>query len=158
MNKKKFKKTPFVLLEALIALSLLALGGGYLIHQPLHLFKQELKLLIEIELERVSENTLYEILDSLRENHPFDELKERNKKNVEFISLNELALSIPKLESYTVKRRYKVWVKRIFETENEESAKLIALEIEQRIDNLKARTLSKHQIFLKKSKNIDKSF
>jgi hypothetical protein len=74
------KKRPFLLLEILIALMLVILCAIPLAIEPLRLYRSEMKLLAEIEGERLADWTFSEIKEKLLRNDiPWEDLPLENK-------------------------------------------------------------------------------
>lgn len=76
------KKRPFVLIEVLIAMALLALCAFPLISEPIFSYKKMRDHLFELELEREIENIYYEI----------------RKKTLKFESINRSKISLAPIE------------------------------------------------------------
>lgn len=66
----RMHKRPFILMELMIALSLLSIAFLPLLGTPFFYLKKHKKNLLELELERESEEIFYEILTDFRKNFP----------------------------------------------------------------------------------------
>jgi len=89
----RVKKRPFILLEIMIAIALVALFTLPLTLNPTRLLIQEVKMLERMEAERIADLSFLEVKEKLlRQQIPWSELKEGKKKkypleNQHFISL-----------------------------------------------------------------------
>lgn len=98
------KKKPFILLEILIATSIVSLLASYLIYRPFRELKKELSTIISIEEARVWEGKLIEIEYALRRDCDSLPLKKKyaEKKEVLF------TVSLPGIQK-NCKKSYKAW-------------------------------------------------
>jgi hypothetical protein len=105
------KKNNFLLLEILIAISLISICSIPLSRIPLSFLRNELKTLETIECERIAENTFCEISQNLlKEKQPWNKIVNEQKK-ANLIKLKPLELCIDNFYTKEVKRYCKLWKK-----------------------------------------------
>ena len=98
------KKKPFILLEILIAISIVSLLASYLIYRPFRELKKELSTIISLEEARVWEGKLLEIEYALRRDCDSLPLKKKYAEKREVL----FTVSLPGIQK-KCKRRYKAW-------------------------------------------------
>ncbi len=100
------KKRSFVLLEILIALSLVILCIVPLVKQPLQLYKNQMHHLEKMELERLANWTFVEIKEALYQNAiAWDDLPAKNITTEPF-PLPAATIELPGCKPKTVKRSF----------------------------------------------------
>lgn len=113
----KRKKSPFLLLEIMIALALICLFIGPIVESPIFLFRSEYTHLINMELERIADNSFIEIKEKLFSNSiPFKDLESSDKKH----SLESVSLQVPGWPKKEINRSYYLHIKRQKEGLNNE--------------------------------------
>lgn len=89
----KRNKRPFILLEAVISLSILAMTSSVLLSFPVKVFKKNIDGLYEIELALRSELLFFELEKNFQNKVPFEALKKKEPyllpQEALVISLNE---------------------------------------------------------------------
>lgn len=99
-------KRPFLLLEILIALSLVALCAIPLIVKPIRAYREEMANLEEVERERLADWTFSEIREKLYKNEiSWEELPGLHARTDPF-SLDEGAIQIPGVKDKEIKRLF----------------------------------------------------
>lgn len=100
------KKKSFVLLEVLIALSLVALCLIPLVKQPLKLYKEEFAYLERMELERLADWTFTEVKELLLKNEiPWEKIPEKNGQTDNF-PLPPMSIDIAGFNKKKVERSF----------------------------------------------------
>jgi len=100
------KKSPFLLLEILIALLLVSLCLVPLIQAPIRSYRGEFRLLEEMERDRLADWTFSEIKEKLLKNElPWENFPTPTLTTGPF-SLPDVTLQIPGLPSKTVQRKF----------------------------------------------------
>ncbi len=100
------KKRPFLLIESLIALSLLALCAVPLVKQPLLFYKDEMNFLTQMEIERLADWTFTEVKELLLKNElPWDEIPPQNQRTGPF-PLSDGKIQIPGCKTKRVARSF----------------------------------------------------
>lgn len=94
------RKKPFILLELLIAMSLISLCSTLLVSTPAKLYKKNLEQLYSLELSRLADNLSFQIQLDLPKLHPWDSLEKGDK---ELHPLQEIQVRL----ASSVKRSYK---------------------------------------------------
>lgn len=123
------KKQTFLLLEVLIALSLVLLCIVPLILKPLDLFRSENNLLWEMEKERLADWTFSEIKEKLLKNEiPWNQLPTEKKKEISY-TLPDQTISLPGRKQKNLKRQYTLTLKREKEGPNGEVYRLFDVKI-----------------------------
>jgi hypothetical protein len=110
---KKTKKKSFLLLEVLIAISILAMSIPFLIHNPIFFYKKELKTLEDLELKQIEIKAFTEIRNMLFKNEISWNLFSSKKHEEGYISEEPLFFYLPKeLSGKKVYVNYRIWTKR----------------------------------------------
>lgn len=105
------KKKPFLLLEVLIALALVLLAAVPLIVQPIRLYRAELKLLEQVEGERIADWTFSEIKESLLKNEiPWEKIPSKDHTSASF-ALAPVELQIPGVRAKSIQRSFTLFCK-----------------------------------------------
>lgn len=100
------KKRPFLLIEALIALSLLFICAVPLVKQPLQFYKDEINFLTQMEIERLADWTFTEVKELLLQNEiPWEKIPGKGEKTGPF-SLEPSTIRIPGYAAKEVKRSF----------------------------------------------------
>lgn len=100
------KRYSFLLLEVLIAVSLLIFFVPVLIKIPVHHYQTQVKHFEELEKQRISDWTYSEIKETLlRRSIPWKTLPEKGKEPKQF-PLPDACLELPGLPSKAVKRSF----------------------------------------------------
>lgn len=103
MSSNRIQKKTFILLELLIAFSLVAFSIVPFIRFPLHQIKKETDFLFRMELERIVNNTFCHMMETiLQKEIPEQNLFIKNKK----LNLNNLEKEIKIFFSEAVQRTY----------------------------------------------------
>lgn len=106
------KKRPFLLLEVLIALTLILVCIVPLVMRPLELYRTENELLWEMERERLADWTYSEIKEKLLKNAiPWKSLPDEKKKKIAY-PLEPAELSIPGGKTKTLQRSFTLELKK----------------------------------------------
>lgn len=101
------QKRSFVLLEILIAFSLVGLCIVPLVRQPLKLYKNEVEFLEKLELERLADWTFTEIKERLLKNEiPWDELPKKKKQTTSSYPLPPAIIEIPSCKTKEITRSF----------------------------------------------------
>lgn len=123
------KKKPFILLEILIAIGLIALCAVPLIVRPLQLYQKEMNFLWEIEAERLADWTFSEIKEKLLKNEiPWKKLPDK-KKGKETFTLPDAFISLPEGQKKKVQRKFTLKCKREREGLKEEIYRMYEVKI-----------------------------
>lgn len=121
------KKRPFVLLEVLLAIAILALAFVPLAGSPFLMFKKQRDELITLELEREAEVIFYNLLKNFRRYHPDWGFETKHSKSFEWkepvtIDVQGLGRATYKVHYHLSHRRdkkshllYKLWCNICFE-------------------------------------------
>jgi len=105
------KKTPFLLLEVFIALSLVLLCAFPLIVQPIRAYRTEMKSLEEAEGERLADWTFSEIKEQLLKNKlPWEKLPAQNETAGPF-PLEPGTIQVPGREPKRIGRSFSLFGK-----------------------------------------------
>lgn len=100
------EKRPFLLLEILIALSLVIICILPLVRQPLKLYKEEMQSLEKMELERLAEWTFTEVKELLLKNDiPWEAIPQKDVETGLF-SLSTSAIHIPGCNPEVIERSF----------------------------------------------------
>lgn len=100
------KKRAFLLLEILIAFSLVALCIVPLVTQPLKLYKEEIAYLEKMEMERLADWTFTEVKEILLKNEiPWKKIPGKHEHSASF-SLPPATIEVPGIGSKSVKRSF----------------------------------------------------
>jgi Tfp pilus assembly protein PilE len=100
------KKRPFILLEILIAISIISILAGFLIYRPFRELKKELEMILSIEKARVWEGQLIELESQLRSKCNSLPKKEKNAEK----GVHTFTVSLCDVEK-NYKQFYKAWTK-----------------------------------------------
>jgi hypothetical protein len=101
------QKRSFVLLEIIIAFSLVGLCIVPLVRQPLKLYQNEMQFLEKMELERLADWTFTEIKERLLKNEiPWGELPRGKKQRTAPYPLPPVKIEIPSCKTKEVKRNF----------------------------------------------------
>lgn len=105
------RKRPFILLEILIALTLVILCAIPLIIQPIKAYRFEMKSLEEVEGERLADWTFSEIKESMLKNSiSWDKLPSLNETTGPFL-LADGTIQLPGREPKKIKRSFSLFGK-----------------------------------------------
>lgn len=105
------KKRPFLLIEVLIAMTVIALCITPLISFGIRDYSNQKKALENLELERLANWTWSEIvIDFLKSKISWKDLPDLHKKS-DLFSLSDITLSIPGMKDKTIKRSFKMYAK-----------------------------------------------
>lgn len=102
------KRSHYLLLEMIIAITVLSLVALPLIRSPITDIKRTILLLKESDLERVSEVTFASLIGSLPSILPFDEIPS-SKTKATSIPLQEVEVSLVPLGSFRYITQCKIW-------------------------------------------------
>ena len=99
------KKTlkPFLLLEVLIAMSLLVIFSGLILQIPVKTHQKDRKMMKEIEGERLLALSIAELKQKFYDDPPPWNVQKKRE-----VSLNDVFLQIPGYENIPVKRCYRI--------------------------------------------------
>lgn len=123
------KKRPFLLLEVLIAISLLIVFAPLLMRLPIHHYKQQVQHFEEIEKQRISDWTYSEIKEMLlKRSISWKMLPEKGKDPKKF-PLSSVSLRLPGLKSKTLNRSFVLKCRSEKEGKEEEIFRLYELRI-----------------------------
>jgi hypothetical protein len=123
------KKRSFILLEILIALSLITLCSVLFILSPTKLYKKQTEILWEMERERLADWTFSEIKELLLQNKiPWKRLPEHKAPPVKF-PLPSFTLSIPGAQPRAISREFTLCCKREKPKGDEEIYRLLEVVI-----------------------------
>lgn len=123
------KKRSFVLLEALIALSLLAIFTPWLMRLPIEHYQRQIKAFEKIEEERIADWSYSEVKEMLlKQDISQDKLPLKGQKAFEW-SLPDAQMHLPFLPPRLVHRMCKLECKREKEGSNGDIYRLYALTI-----------------------------
>ncbi len=99
------RKRSFILLEILIACSLLALCAAPLMSRPVFLYRSQMKALQNLELERLADLSFAEVKEMLLKNQiPWKKLPTEKKPKAEY-PLPAIDLQIPHCEPSPMERK-----------------------------------------------------
>ena len=105
------KKRPFVLLEILVALTLVALCAIPLIIKPIRIYRSEMRLLEEGEGERLADWTFSEIKEQLLQNMiPWEKLPSFQQTTEPFL-LKPVSIFIPGRAPKEIRRSFTLYGK-----------------------------------------------
>lgn len=100
------KKRTFLLLEVLLAFSLVTLCIIPLVRQPLKLYKSEVECLEKLEMERLAEWTFSEIKEILLRNEiPWEKIPAKSTTSEPF-PLSDAKVEIPGCKTRIIKRSF----------------------------------------------------
>ena len=100
------KKRPFLLLEVLLALSLVIICAVPLVKQPLKLYKNEVAYLEKMERERLADWTFTEVKEILLKNGiPWEKIPPRGTKTGPF-PLPSVVMEIPGCKTKVIERKF----------------------------------------------------
>jgi hypothetical protein len=100
------KKSPFILLEVLMALTLVMICAVPLVKQPLQFFQKEILSMEQMEKERLADWTFSEIKEKLLKNEiSWDKLPTLNQKTGPF-KLEVATIEIPGFKPKKVERSF----------------------------------------------------
>lgn len=100
------KKRSFLLIEILIAFSLVAICIVPLVKQPLKLYQEEISRLEQIEKERLADWTFTEVKEMLLKNEiPWDSIPAKGEESASF-PLSPAQISIPGCTPKTLHRSF----------------------------------------------------
>jgi hypothetical protein len=127
---KKVTKHPFLLLEVLIAILLVSLCLIPLIQSPIIGYKAEIKLLEEMEGERIAEWTFSEIKEKIiNQEIPWEALPLKKMEKTNPFPLPPTTLSIPNIQPKQINRFFRLKCIKEKEGENGEIHKMLGIEI-----------------------------
>lgn len=147
--KKLVRKSPFLLMEVMIGLSLILLCSVFLFSLPASKVKKGIETIKEIELERYSELAWQEIILGLQKNFNWEELGLRKGKSSQR-TLSPLQLSLQGITA-NYSRTYRVYAKRN-RSSKQADYRLIRCEIMFREGKKKPRVFT-HNLLIKKEKD-----
>lgn len=102
------KKRSFLLLEVLIALSLVILCSVPLVNQPLKLYKKEIKNLETMEMERLADWTFTEVKEILLKNEiPWKKIPAKSE-TTDLFPLPPATIHIPGCNPKTIERSFQL--------------------------------------------------
>lgn len=105
------KKRPFVLLEVIIALTLVALCAIPLILKPIRVYRSEMRSLEEGEGERLADWTFSEIKERLLKNEiPWEKLPALNETTPPFL-MSSSTISVPGRKPKRIERAFTLYGK-----------------------------------------------
>ena len=125
------KKRPFILLELLLAIAILAIAFIPLAGTPFLYFKKQREKLLEVELQRQAELIFYDLLKDFKQKNPewkfdkrYDEHKGKGKVLIDIEGLGQSSHPYhyhlyQRSTSTTPSSCYKLWCKICFEKPNE---------------------------------------
>ena|SRR5579872_3138184 len=123
------RKKPFLLLEILIAISLILLCIVPLVVKPLQFFQAEKNLLWEMEGERLADWTFSEIKEQLLKNEiPWAKLP-KDKRTSKPFRLNDGKISIPGSGERSIRREFTLHCKKEHEGFNGEVYRMFTVQI-----------------------------
>ena len=145
---KQLRKKAFVLLELLIAMSLLSLCALPLLQMPFQGITSEIKSCQRIHLKGLSDLTFADIESQLHQNAiPWDELDVgRNEKTELFNDLQ--TLSLEGVGERKFKRKCHIWSSRRKAGKNREQFRLVTIELEYK-------ALKEPHFFIRKKSSSD---
>lgn len=123
------KKRPALLLEVIIAISLLAMGASFLIRQPILLYRTELDHLERVECDRIAAWTYSEIREQLLKGKIRWQQIPPLKQKVKPLYMTDADLSIPPILTRKVQRNYSLETVREKQSEGE-IHRLVSVHIE----------------------------
>lgn len=124
LYRQKEIKRSFILLEILVAISIICLLAGFLIYRPFRALRKELNLIISFEEDRVWEGKLMEIESELSTN--CDKLPTEKKGEGQ---TKEFAIFLPGMQKKCT-RTYRYWANHNL-NDPEKSGHLIHLSIKK---------------------------
>ncbi len=121
---------PFLLLEVLIAFTLVALCGIPLIVQPMKSYRSEIALLEEVELQRLADYSFSEIKESMLSHKiSWEKLPAMNQTTGPF-KLGTEMIQVPGREPKKIERSYTLFGKGEKESENGEIYRMIYVKLQ----------------------------
>ena len=113
MKKKRIKKKSFILLEILLAVSLLAMCSIPLMTNPMHFYKNEMIELEKTAMLNIEKEALFEIKQKLFKNEiPWDDFSPKNRKDVPIKNLPPKHLVVKGFKNKEVPIYYRIWTKK----------------------------------------------
>jgi len=125
-QRLRYSKHSFILLEILIAISLVSILASYLIYQPFKELREELNLIASLEEKRIWEGKIRELEADLRQNCA---LLPKEEKNATAVSLS-FNISLPHLEKKCI-RTYKAWTRYKANADNQTEHFLIYVKVKE---------------------------
>jgi hypothetical protein len=125
------KKRNFLLLEILLAVTLLALCIVPLVRNPICFYKKEMETLIDLEKKRIENEALLEIRQLLFKNQiPWNEFPMRNKEEalVKTLILQK-PITIGELKNKDLPLLYRIWTKQEKKVKQNKTCRKIAIEV-----------------------------
>ncbi len=99
------KKRPSLLLEILLSCALLTAAVGPLIRKPIALYQMQMKVLKEVEKQRLADLTFAEVkMALLRHQIPWKKLPSKEKKQIVY-PMPPATLNIPYCQAQPIQRR-----------------------------------------------------
>ncbi len=121
---------PFLLLEVLIAMTILTLAASTLIRQPILLHRAEVEQLENIEADRIASLTFTEIYENfLKGTVPWSQIPALKKKSKSF-ALPDAPFQIPPLLSRSINRSYVIETLREKQTDDGRIHRLLSIHIQ----------------------------
>jgi hypothetical protein len=142
----KFQKKNFLLIEILVAITLIALCSFTLMENPIRFFSHEIKTLEKIEFERIADLSFLEIKERLYKNEiSWDMASTQKKAKIE--TLKDFDLKIGSFEK-KITRSYQVWTRR--EKESFKGDIYRALLVYIYLDSKSFKEVYKYRVFAQK--------
>jgi len=105
-NQSKFSKRPFLLLEVLISILIVSLCLIPFIHGPISTYRDEMKLLEEMERERLAEYSFIEVKEKLLSREiPWEKIPGKGETSFVF-HLTPKFLEIPETKRKKIERSF----------------------------------------------------
>jgi len=106
LSRSGFSKKPFLLLEVLISILIVSLCLVPLIQGPIFTYREEMRLLEEMERERIAELSFFEAKETLLNREiPWERLPSKGETSHPF-SLSSKEMKIPGLKRKKVERSF----------------------------------------------------
>ena len=124
------KKRTFLLLEVLIALSLISLSMVHLMLRPIHLHRGAVKQLERIEADRIAAWTFSEIKEKFLKNEVrWSQIPDFHTYSP-WISLPDTSLQIPQLSAHSASRKYRFHTTKEKTENSGQISRLVSITIE----------------------------
>lgn len=148
------KKRSFILLEILIAISLISICIIPLIRNPIYFYKKEIKCLEKLERTRIKKEALLEIQEMLFKNHiNWDDFAEKSRKKALIKKFEQpKKIEIKDFAKKEIEIYYRIWTKKEKFLGNDSFCRKVAIQIS--LDNRFKKSNYCSNCYRKNIKNI----
>lgn len=121
-HKVRIHRRPFLLLETLLAVAMIALCSSFFLSTPMKVYQKHLEDLKKMELSRIADNLFISLQYELKHTHRWDSFKEEKGKP---FPLETISLKIDTIMNTQYKCCYQLWIKNTKEGPGESTYRLL---------------------------------